>query len=286
MLWSLAIRHAVLTGELDPRGLGTCWFGRVASGPRGSRGRERRAVRLQQQRLGRRGAAGRLVRDRPHAVFGSGRGLEAGVSDTDLLRMSLQDAVRGGRDADTVAAIAGGLVGAALARRRYPTAGGQRSTAGPGTAPPTSSGSRPRSSAAADRRGARARASQAPASACSAARSRVSISHPRRPSRADGQRLTVPPERDEVGVPRRGRVLRLPARVDALGRHPGRPERGHHPPARAGRRGHAAVGRVLGELVAAGRPGPVPEAAGAADGRERPGVDPAPSPAGRRAAQQ
>ena len=42
------------------------------------------------------------------------------LSDTDVLRMSLENAVRGGRDADTVAAIAGGLVGAALGASAVP----------------------------------------------------------------------------------------------------------------------------------------------------------------------
>ena len=37
-----------------------------------------------------------------------------------FLRMSLENAVRGGRDADTVAAIAGGLVGAALGASAVP----------------------------------------------------------------------------------------------------------------------------------------------------------------------
>src|SRR6202034_1060133 len=40
-------------------------------------------------------------------------GPEGGASQGDHLRLALESAVRGGRDADTVAAIAGGLVGAA-----------------------------------------------------------------------------------------------------------------------------------------------------------------------------
>lgn len=54
----------------------------------------------------------------PYSV--PGEDPKAGVSRTDLLRMSLEIAVRGGRDADTVAAIVGGLVGAAFGASAVP----------------------------------------------------------------------------------------------------------------------------------------------------------------------
>ena len=80
VLWCLAIRHAVLTGELDPR-VGLEYVPAEQRGRLGraaGRRRETAAERLQQQRLGRRGAAGRVVRDRPHAMFGSRPGPEGG----------------------------------------------------------------------------------------------------------------------------------------------------------------------------------------------------------------
>ena len=116
VLWSLAIRHAVLTGDLNPRvGLEHL--------PVGSRGvwaaRLDAAERLRPCDFSKNGwvvealqAAWCAIVRRPYSVHGEDRG--AGVSDAGLLRMSLEIAVRGGRDADTVAAIAGGLVGAAF----------------------------------------------------------------------------------------------------------------------------------------------------------------------------
>ena len=122
VLWSLAIRHAVLTGELDVRaGLGylpartvDVWAARLVeaekSRPRdfGNNGWVVEALQ----------AAWCAIARTPYSV--PGEDWKAGVSPTDLLRMSLQDAVRGGRDADTVAAIAGGLVGAALGASAVP----------------------------------------------------------------------------------------------------------------------------------------------------------------------
>ena len=60
------------------------------------------------------------MRDRHRPCPDPGEDPSFGVSDADLLRMSLENAVRGGRDADTVAAIAGGLVGAALGASAVP----------------------------------------------------------------------------------------------------------------------------------------------------------------------
>jgi ADP-ribosyl-[dinitrogen reductase] hydrolase len=122
VLWSLAIRHAVLTGELDARaGLGylpartvDVWSARLVeaerSRPSDFSGNGWVVEALQ--------AAWCAIARRPHSDPGGDPGL--GVSGTDLLRMSLENAVRGGRDADTVAAIAGGLVGAALGAAAVP----------------------------------------------------------------------------------------------------------------------------------------------------------------------
>jgi ADP-ribosyl-[dinitrogen reductase] hydrolase len=115
VLWSLAIRHAVLTGELNVRaGLEflpaktvDVWAARLVeaekSRPRDFSGNGWVVEALQ--------AAWCSIVSRPHP--GPGGHTRPGVSDADLLRMSLENAVRGGRDADTVAAIAGGLVGGA-----------------------------------------------------------------------------------------------------------------------------------------------------------------------------
>jgi ADP-ribosylglycohydrolase len=122
VLWCLAIRHAVLTGELDARaGLGylpartvDVWYARLVeaerSRPSDFSGNGWVVEALQ--------AAWCAIARRPHSDPGGDPGL--GVCDTDSLRMSLENAVRGGRDADTVAAIAGGLAGAALGAAAVP----------------------------------------------------------------------------------------------------------------------------------------------------------------------
>jgi ADP-ribosyl-[dinitrogen reductase] hydrolase len=122
VLWCLAIRHAVLTGELDARaGLGylpartvDVWTARLVEAEKSrpsdfsSNGWVIEALQA---------AWCAIVRRRFSDPVGEPR---LGLSDTDLLRMSLENAVRGGRDADTVAAIAGGLVGAAYGASAVP----------------------------------------------------------------------------------------------------------------------------------------------------------------------
>src|ERR1700689_5402993 len=116
VLWSLAIRHAVLTGELYPRaGLGylpartvDVWTARLVEAEKSRPSdfsRNGWVVEALQA------AWCAIVRRRYSDPVGDPR---LGPSDTDVLRISLENAVRGGRDADTVAAIAGGLVGAGL----------------------------------------------------------------------------------------------------------------------------------------------------------------------------
>jgi ADP-ribosylglycohydrolase len=120
VLWCHAIRHAVLTGDLDARtGLGHL--------PSASRGRW-------EQRLE------EAERARPRDFTRNGWVVEAlqaawcAIATTpvpaddpagwtfraDHLRLALESAVRGGRDADTVAAIAGGLAGAAYGASAVP----------------------------------------------------------------------------------------------------------------------------------------------------------------------
>jgi ADP-ribosyl-[dinitrogen reductase] hydrolase len=110
-LWCLAIRHAVLTGELDTRA-GLAWL------PRGRR--DAWAARL---------AAAERSRPRDfdqngwvvHALQGAWSAIaSAGPASPARLRLALEGAVRGGRDTDTVAAIAGGLAGAACGAARVP----------------------------------------------------------------------------------------------------------------------------------------------------------------------
>ena len=111
VLWCCAIRHAVLTGELrrarrhaPPRPGPARQCGPSASTmPRSSRRRH------PQQRLGGRRPAGGLVGDRR-------RRTPAKDLPAEHLRRGLDAAVRAGDDTDTVAAIAGGLLGASVRR--------------------------------------------------------------------------------------------------------------------------------------------------------------------------
>lgn len=121
MLWSTAIRHAVLTGELDVR---------VGLPRLDGDGRRRWSGLLNQ------------AEDSPPSVFAARNGwvvaaLQAawsaiattpvpaddparGTFRADHLRLALEEAVRGGHDTDTVAAIAGGLLGACYGASAVP----------------------------------------------------------------------------------------------------------------------------------------------------------------------
>ena len=122
VLWCLAIRHAVLTGELNPR-VGLEYV------PAEQRGvwaeRLDAAERLRPSDFSNNGWVVEALQAAWCAIVRTpysdpGEDPKSGVSPTDLLRMSLEIAVRGGRDADTVAAIAGGLVGAAYGASAVP----------------------------------------------------------------------------------------------------------------------------------------------------------------------
>lgn len=110
-LWCLAIRHAVLTGELDARrGLDrlhadrrAVWAQRLAV-----------AETATPVRYSRNGWVVEALQGAWSAITGSAEPDPAGAgSPAGRLRSGLEAAVRGGRDTDTVAAIAGGLLGAA-----------------------------------------------------------------------------------------------------------------------------------------------------------------------------
>ena len=125
VLWCTAIRHAILTGELDARiGLGhiaierrDLWASRLdeaeTSQPSAFAAKNGWVVAALQ------GAWSSIVKtpvppeDPASEVFRA-----------DRLRLALESAVRGGHDTDTVAAIAGGLLGATYGARRCPRAGG------------------------------------------------------------------------------------------------------------------------------------------------------------------
>ncbi|WP_207346087.1 ADP-ribosylglycohydrolase family protein [Arthrobacter sp. E3] len=113
-LWTAAIRHAVLTGELDVR-VGLSWL----TDERAELWRSRIAVAEASQPCdftsngwvveAFQGAWSAIF----HAVAANGVG-------PDSLRFALENAVRGGNDTDTVAAIAGGLIGAAAGYSAIP----------------------------------------------------------------------------------------------------------------------------------------------------------------------
>src|SRR5579875_149397 len=122
VLWCAAIRHAVLTGEMDARiglrhidderrGL---WASRLdeaeKSGPAAFADKNGWVVAALQ------GAWSAI-----HCTPVPQEDPAAGVLRVDHLRLALEAAVRGGGDTDTVAAIAGGLLGAAYGASAVPS---------------------------------------------------------------------------------------------------------------------------------------------------------------------
>jgi ADP-ribosylglycohydrolase len=112
LLWCLAIRHAVLTGRLDVR---------VGLGLVPDEHRATWARRLDVAETSR-------PRDFTHngwvveALQAAWCAIATTAPDADQLRRGLEAAVRGGGDADTVAAIAGALLGAAHGTSAVPAA--------------------------------------------------------------------------------------------------------------------------------------------------------------------
>jgi hypothetical protein len=120
LLWCLAIRHAVLTGEMNVRvGLATLDADRAQVW----RTRIEVAEVLTPADFDRNGWVVEAFQAAWCAIATTPMPLDdpaAGVFRADHLRLALQAAVRGGRDADTVAAIAGGLLGAAYGASAVP----------------------------------------------------------------------------------------------------------------------------------------------------------------------
>jgi ADP-ribosyl-[dinitrogen reductase] hydrolase len=117
VLWCLAIRHAVLTGELDVRiGLQTLpperrelWGARIEA-----------AEAFPPSHFARNGWVVEAFQGAWSSTIERFGATDTGDLPADQLRLSLECAVRGGRDTDTVAAIAGGLLGAAWGASAVP----------------------------------------------------------------------------------------------------------------------------------------------------------------------
>ncbi|MGN6608139.1 MAG: ADP-ribosylglycohydrolase family protein [Jatrophihabitans sp.] len=113
VLWCLAIRHGVLTGELDA----TVGLAHLAPDRA-----EVWAARLEAAQRGRPADFERngWVVEALQAAWCAIATTRSDGPPGDRLRLALEAAVRGGRDTDTVAAIAGGLLGAALGASAVP----------------------------------------------------------------------------------------------------------------------------------------------------------------------
>src|SRR5258708_9072196 len=115
VLWCHAIRHAVLTGDLDARagleplrnGSRRVWAQRLEE-----------AERAAPRDFTRNGWVVEALQAAWCAIAATP--VPAGAAREERLRLALEAAVRGGRDADTVAAIAGGLLGAACGASAVP----------------------------------------------------------------------------------------------------------------------------------------------------------------------
>jgi len=120
VLWCHAIRHAVLTGALDAR----IGLDRLQESSR-ARWAERlsAAEHAQPQDFTRNGWVVEALQTAWCAIATTPvpeDDLAAGEFSAGHLRLALENAVRGGRDADTVAAIAGGLLGGAYGASAVP----------------------------------------------------------------------------------------------------------------------------------------------------------------------
>jgi len=122
VLWCLAIRHAVLTGELDVRAGLPClpddrraaWSQRLEA-----------AERSRPADYTRNGWVVEALQAAWSAIITTPVPVDDPVAETfraEHLRLALEHAVRGGGDTDTVAAIAGGLLGARWGASAVPAA--------------------------------------------------------------------------------------------------------------------------------------------------------------------
>jgi len=109
VLWATAIRYSVLSGDLDVR------IGLDALPPE-RRGLWAARIQAAEQRAPADFEHNAWVVEAFQAAWSSMRNvrllMDVDHSEADLLRQSIENAVRGGRDADTVAAITGALAGA------------------------------------------------------------------------------------------------------------------------------------------------------------------------------
>ncbi len=104
VLWCLAIRHGVLTGEIDAR----IGLGRIDS--------DRRELWSERLDVAERSRPADFTKNGwvVHALQGAWSAIATTLdAGGNHLKSGLESAVRGGHDTDTVAAIAGGLLGAA-----------------------------------------------------------------------------------------------------------------------------------------------------------------------------
>ena len=122
VLWCTAIRHAILTGELDAR---------IGLGHIGIERRDLWASRLDEAETSqpsafaaKNGWVVAALQGAWSAIVNTPVPVEDPASEVfraDHLRLALEAAVRGGGDTDTVAAIAGGLLGAAYGASAVPS---------------------------------------------------------------------------------------------------------------------------------------------------------------------
>jgi ADP-ribosyl-[dinitrogen reductase] hydrolase len=115
VIWCLAIRHAVVTGELDVR---------VGLDALPSARRSLWASRLDEAEVREPSSFTRngWVVEALQGAWSSIHRAMTVSADATALRRSLENAVRGGRDTDTVAAIAGALIGARFGASAVPAA--------------------------------------------------------------------------------------------------------------------------------------------------------------------
>lgn len=117
MLWGLAVRHAVLTGEIDvrrglerlPEERRLLWLGRIEEAEGGT-----------PQEFRRNGWVVQAFQAALCAIHGAGPVPEDRFARREMLRGVLESAARAGYDTDTVACIAGALAGAALGVKSVP----------------------------------------------------------------------------------------------------------------------------------------------------------------------
>ncbi|WP_058235466.1 ADP-ribosylglycohydrolase family protein [Devriesea agamarum] len=118
VVWSFAIRHAVLTEQIDAR------VGLSRLGPERAQVWEQRLIEAESAPpsvFSRNGWVVQALQAAWSAITSAGPVPDNKFERRQYLSSVLERAVRGGYDTDTVACIAGALVGAALGRKAVPT---------------------------------------------------------------------------------------------------------------------------------------------------------------------